>query len=195
MPRKQHKPDSTFQRRWKGKDVWSDASYRKIENAITEYDRVVTRYERKWGCDRLPNLVDMDLRERFWQQMDRLNKAIESNNPIDVEHQVQVTLRAYAALEAKAIEMGATELTNIAWTATSHDSTTTVAVVQDIHEVGNVKRDMPEAKVYSVYEVANIIAAWEKKNSLVGEVKNVFEGAYVSNITDLNKELDDEIPF
>lgn len=194
MPRKQHKPDTAFMRRWKGNDVTSDATYRKIQNAITEYDRVVTQYERKWGCDRLPNLVDMELRNRFWQQMDRLNDAITSNNPIDVEHQVQVTLRAYAALEAKAKEMGGKELTGVAWTATSHDSKVTVAVVQDIHEIGNIKREMPEALVYSVYEVANIIASWSEKSKMVDEVKNVFEGAYVSKIT-LNEELDDEIPF
>lgn len=192
MPRKQHKPDSNFMRGWKGTEVTSQASYRKIQNAITEYDRVVSQYERRWGCDRLPNLVDMDLRDRFWQQMDKLNKAISDNNPIDVEHQVQVTIRAYSALEAKAVEMGGKELTGIAWTATSHDSTTTVAVVQDSNEIPRIKREMPEAMVYSVAEVANIIASWEKQNSLVGEVKNVFEGAHVTKIEEL---IDDEIPF
>lgn len=192
---KRPKPDSTFMRRWKGSEVTSQASYRKIENAITEYDRVVSGYEERWGHDRLPNLVDMDLRDRFWKQMDKLNAAISSNNAIDVEHQVQVTLRGYAALEKKAREMGGKELTGIAWTATSHDGTRTVAVVQDIHEIAGVKKTMPDADVFSVSEVANILAAWKDKNQLAMEVKEVFPGAHVTNITPTGELLDDEIPF
>ena len=189
------KPDTTFERRWKGKAVTSEATYRKIQNAITEYDRVVSGYERRWGHERLPNIVDMELRDRFWKQMDKLNAAIEANNPIDVEHQVQVTIRAYAALEAKAKAMGERELTGVAWTATSHDGKQVVAVVQDVYEIGNVKKQMPDALVYSVSEVANIVASWSEKSSIVDEVKNVFEGAFVSKVTTLNEELDDEIPF
>ena len=194
MARRQHKPDSTAVRRIRGKQVTSEASYRKIQNCLTEFDRVVSDYERRWGCERLPNLVDMELRDRYWKQMDRLNAAIDATNPVDVEHQVQVTLRAYAVLEARAKEMGAKELTGMAWTATSHDGAVTVAVVQDVNEIANIKREMPDALVYSVQEVANIVAAWSEKNKLVDDVKNVFEGAYVSKIT-LKEELDDEIPF
>jgi len=194
--RRIRKPDTTALRRLKGTGVTSSASYRKIQNYLTEYDRVVTDYERRWGVERLPLLVDPELRDRFWSQMDRLNDAIHADSPADVEHQVQVTLRAYAALEAKAREMGGKEIEGIAWTAPMEDGRV-VAIVRDIHEVGVVKKDMPDAMVYSVQEVAAILAAWadQKKAEIVNSVKDVFPGATVTKVTPLADDLDDEIPF
>ena len=189
------KPDSTFERRWKGQTVTSEATYRKIQNAITEYDRVISDYESRWGADRLPNIISMDMREKYWAQMDRLNSAIDSNNPIDVEHHVKVTIKAYASMEAKAKEMGYKELTGIAWTARSHDDKTTIAIVQDVHEIGRVKKEMPDANVYSVSEIANILNNWQDKSDIINQVKDMFPGAHVSKVTPLEKELDDEIPF
>ena len=112
--RRVRKPDSTGMRRLLGTKVTSEASYRKIQNSLTEHDRVVSEYERKWGIDRLPMLVDEALRDRYWQQMDRLNAAIDKEDPIDVEEQVAVTIRAYAALEQKATELGARQIEQIA---------------------------------------------------------------------------------
>ena len=50
-----------------------------------------------------------ELRERFDRQMEKLNTAIDERR--DVEHQVEVTLRGIAVLEAVAIERGAEPLT------------------------------------------------------------------------------------
>ena len=190
------KPDTTALRRLKGTHITNEASYRKIQNHLTEYDRVVSDYERRWGVERLPLLVDTELRDRFWSQMDKLNTALHNESPADVEHQVQVTLRAYAALEAKAREMGNKEIEGIAWTAPMDDGRV-VAIVRDIHELGVIKKDMPDALVYSVQEVAAILAAWndQKKADIVNQVKDLFPGAAVTKVTPLAEHLDDEIPF
>ena len=194
MARRPKKPDGTALRRLMGTAVTGEASYRKVQNHLTTYDQVVSEYERKWGCERLPLLVDEQLRDRFWSQMDKLNHAIEKGTPVDVEHQVQVTLRAYKALEAKAIEMGAKPLEGIAWTAVNGEGQV-VAICKDIYEVSNIKKDMPDAMVYSVQEVAAIIAAWSDKASLVNAVKDAFPGATVTKVTPTEKLIDDEIPF
>jgi len=194
--RRVKKPDATALRRLKGTSVTSDATYRKIQNYLTEYDRVVSDYERRWGVERLPLLVDPELRDRFWSQMDKLNAAIHADNPVEVEHQVQVTLRAYAALEAKARELGNKEIEGVAWTAPMDDGRV-VAIVRDVHEIGVIKKDMPDAMVYSVQEVAAILAAWagQQKNNTVDTIKDMFPGAHVTKVTKLEEELDDEIPF
>ena len=194
--RRVKKPDSTALRRLRGTNITSEASYRKIQNYLTEYDRVVSDYERRWGVERLPALVDPALRDRFWSQMDKLNAAIASNSPVDVEAEVEVTLRGYAALEAKAREMGSKEIEGIAWTAPMEDGRV-IAIVRDVHEIGVIKKDMPDAIVYSVQEVAAILAAWtdQQKNDAVNRVKDLFPGAHVTKVTELEQELDDEIPF
>lgn len=192
--RRVKKPDTTALRRMMGTAVTSEATYRKIQNYLTEYDRVVSEYERRWGIERLPLLVSPELRDRFWQQMDKLNDAIHRDAPNDVEHHVAVTLRAYAALEKEAIAMGGVEIGDDVWTAEVDGKV--VAVVRDVHAVGGIKKEMPDALVYCVQEVAAILAKWSEQNKLVADVKDVFPGAVVTDVKSTMKDkLDDDIPF
>lgn len=178
-----------------GTAVTSEATYRKIQNYLTEYDRVVSDYERRWGIERLPLLVSPELRDRFWQQIDKLNDAIHRDAPNDVEHHVAVTLRAYAALEKEAIAMGGLEIGDDVWTAEAQDGTV-VAVVRDVHAVGGIKKEMPDALVYCVQEVAAIVSKWSEQNKLVADVKDTFPGAVVTSVKPTMKDkLDDDIPF
>jgi hypothetical protein len=61
----------------------------------------------------------------------------------------------------------------------------------------HIKKDMPDALVYCVQEVAVILAKWSEQNTLAVAVKDAFPGAVVSDVkkTDLKDKLDDEIPF
>jgi hypothetical protein len=193
--RKVKKPDATALRRMMGTKVTSEATYRKIQNYLTEYDRVVSDYERRWGVERLPNLVSPELRDRFWQQMDKLNDAIHRDAAVDVEHHVAVTLRAYGALEKEAIALGGKEIGMDVWTA--HADGKVVAIARDEQAVMHIKNDMPEALVYCVQEVAVILAKWSEQNALAVEVKDTFPGATVTDVkpTELEDKLDDIIPF
>ena len=51
--------------------------YSKVQSALVDYDKVASEFERKWGIDRLPELVNAELRERFWEPVHRLNVAID----------------------------------------------------------------------------------------------------------------------
>jgi hypothetical protein len=192
--RRVKKPDTTALRRMMGSNVTSEATYRKIQNYLTEYDRVVSDYERRWGVERLPNLVLPELRDRFWQQMDKLNDAIHRDAAVDVEHHVAVTLRAYAALEKEAIALGGKEIGMDVWTA--HADGKVIAIARDEQAVTHIKKDMPDALVYCVQEVAVILAKWSEQAPVVAEVKDMFPGAVVSDVKPtLKDKLDDEIPF
>ena len=60
---------------------------------LATYDAEVRAREIKWGVDRLPLLVEPELRDRFWAQMEVLNKAIAKGSGIEVEEAVAATVR------------------------------------------------------------------------------------------------------
>jgi hypothetical protein len=174
---------------------------RKCQSALQEYDRVVRGYEAKWGIDRLPDLVDAEMRERWWQQWDKLNAAIERGSGPDLEHAVEVTIRACGVLEARAIELGAKPLTGDRWECELPDGGV-MAIVRDAAEIANVQRGGSYDCVYCVAEVGRIVQQWrsDEAGRAAERVKAVFEGAEVVGIakrkpTPLEKELNDEIPF
>lgn len=170
--------------------------YRKIQDAVIEHDKVVTEYERRWGIDRLPELVGAELRERFLLQCDRLNKAIAMNDADEVRRLVPISCRAYAALEKAAREAGHAELTGEAWEAAMPDGGV-LCVTRTTHEAAKVARERPEAVVWSVEEVANVVGSYEAAK-VVTFAKKAFPGATVEAREDrvpTHEELDDEIPF
>jgi len=174
----------------------SQLEYDRIQNALVEHDRVVAEYEGRWGIDRLQELVSQELREKFYQQRGKLNAAIDANDGKEVQHQVQVMLRAYAALEKAAKDAGQKELTGEYWEMVMPDDRV-LAVTKTMAESGKVARDNPKLVVYSLEEIANILHAQHKeKLDKIEKVKAVFPGAAVTEVKPAIEELiDDEIPF
>jgi hypothetical protein len=170
----------------------SEGARRRMQQALHKYDDVVSAIERKWGIDRLVWLVPVELRDRFEQQMDRLNAAIERQH--DVEHEVEVTLRGVAAIEKAAIDAGAKPLTGEYVEGRMPDGKV-LAIVPTGYEVSKVQQENRDMRVYSVDEVGRIISAWQA-SELVDKVKQTFSGAVVEKVkTTTETILNDEIPF
>ena len=170
----------------------SQMAMRRMQDALHRYDDAVSKVERKWGVDRLIWVVGGDLRDRFEAQMDLLNVAIDKME--DVEHQVDVTLRGVAALEAAAIAAGVQPLGG-EWIEGKMPDGKVLAIVPNDYEVSRVKRDNREMVVYSVDEIGRLLADWDASKT-VDAVKAVFPGATVEKVrTRTEKELNDEIPF
>ncbi len=187
------KPDRGFVR---NVGAVNERVYRKVQDAVIEHDKTVSEYERRWGVDRLPELVPPELRERFLLQCDRLNEAIAMNDVDEVRRLVPVSCRAYAALEKAAREAGHEELTGEAWEAAMPNGGV-LCVTRTTHEAAKVSRERPEAIVWSVEEVANVIGSYEAAKA-VTFAKHSFPGAVVEKREDrapTHEELDDEIPF
>lgn len=165
---------------------------RRMQDALHRYDDVVSEVEGRWGVDRLVWLVGGDLRDRFEQQMDKLNAAIDKMQ--DVEHEVEVTLRGVAALEQAAIAAGAKPLTGDYIEGRMPDGRV-IAITATAYEAGKVKRDNREMVVYSVDEVGRIIEGLNKEAPVVDAIKNAFAGAEVVSVKPVPANLDDEIPF
>jgi len=173
----------------------SQAAMRRQQQSLHKYDDEVNRLERKWGIDRLPWLVPLELRDRFYEQLDKLNAAIDKCEGVD--HEVEVTLRGCAAIERAAIEGGAQPLTGEYIEGRMPDGTV-LAITANGYEAGKVKQDNREMKVFTVDEVGVILEKWLEENkakTLVDEAKNVFPGAVVESIVKNQLLLDDEVPF
>ena len=166
---------------------------RRMQDALHRYDDVVSDVEGRWGVDRLVWLVGGDLRDRFEKQMDRLNAAIDKCDP-SIEHEVEVTLRGVAALEAAAIAAGAKPLTGDYIEGRMPDGRV-IAITATGYEVGKVKRDNREMVVYSADEIGRIIEGLNKEAPVVDAIKNAFAGAEVQSVKPVPANLDDEIPF
>jgi len=172
----------------------SASAYDKTQSAVLEYDKAATAYEERWGRDRLADLASPALRERFYQQVYRMNEAVSAVDHREVAHQVAVTLRGYAALETAALEAGHKPLEGRFWDAPMPDGRV-LCVCPDHHEAGKVARQRKgdNVLVYSVEEVANILATNEAAKA-VDIIKNAFPGATVTGSRKA-EVYDDEIPF
>jgi len=168
-------------------------SMRRMQDALHRYDDVVSEVEGRWGVDRLVWLVGGELRDRFEQQMDRLNTAIDKCDP-SIEHEVEVTLRGVAALEQAAIAAGAKPLSGDYIEGRMPDGRV-IAITATGYEAGKVKRDNREMVVYSVDEIGHIIEGLNKEAPVVDAIKNAFAGAEVQSVKPVPANLDDEIPF
>jgi len=172
-----------------------DVNYKRIQGALMDHDATVSSYEVRWGVDRLQELVSFELREKFYQQRDRLNKAIDSNDGMEVVRQVEVTSRAYAKLEQEAIARGHSEVTGDYFEAAMADGKV-LAVCKTKADCVKVARDNREMVVYSVDEIAHLLSVQSKPVvDKVNEVKSIFPGAEIVSIKPIDEPLDDEIPF
>ena len=170
----------------------------RINEAVHMHDRVVSDVEKRWGMDRLQELVSEDTRRKFHLQREKLWNALTKNDGRDALHQAQVMCRAYEVLEREARELGAKELTGDYIEGLMPDGRV-LAITVDKFEAGKVARDNRDMVVYSIEEVARILSikddeAKAKINDAVAKVKGIFAGAEVVSVKPL-EDIDDEIPF
>ena len=192
-------PKGKTSREWRFYPSERDAD--KCRAALATYDAKVRAAEVKWGIDRLPLLVEADLRDRFWAQMDVLNKAIDKGSGVEVEEAVASTIRGVEALERRAIELGAEPVSGEVWEETT-PSGAVVAVCRDRAEIAKIRDSGRIDRVYAMSEIAAIVEAFEegKAGETTKKVKSLFEGATIESVKKKSREeiiaeLNDEIPF
>ena len=199
MATRKRVPKGKTSRDWRFYPSERDAD--KCRAALATYDAKVRAAEVKWGIDRLPLLVEADLRDRFWAQMDVLNKAIDKGSGVEVEEAVASTIRGVEALERRAIELGAEPVSGEVWEETTPKGAV-VAVCRDRAEIAKVRDSGRIDRVYAMSEIAAIVEAFEegRAGETTKKVKSLFEGATIESVKKKSKEeiiaeLNDEIPF
>jgi len=146
--------------------------------------------------DRLPELVDAELRERFWQTVYRLNVAIDKNDPDEGRRHADAAARGWYALDRAASDAGALPPSGEGWDARI-DETRVLRVCRTIEDATVSQRERPDVVAVSVEEVARIWKIWDERD-ILAQAKQAFPGAEIFEARvkkDGGEAPNDEIPF
>lgn len=139
-----------------------------LESSLYGIDAMARTMEAKWGRDRLPQLADDDLRAKFFRQRAKVTATMEAaweadrltldtlNAAVSAAAAMQ---RAWSALDAAATAAGHLPSPGVVLGELRLPDGSIAALVQDYAEAGLVLAHRSYQAVYSLDEVAAIIAA------------------------------------
>lgn len=188
-PRRQRKGDRLLN---------PDASADQIQcdYGIAPMDRLALEYDRKWGIDRLPELVSPDTASKYGFSIAKLNEAIETSNPELCKQWAAVCMRGLNAMDAEATQLGHKPASGDFWEY-EYDGLK-FAVLRDGAEWKTAKDARPDLKFFTLREIAVALKATRLNHPAVDQAKESFPKAEVASVktkTPLEIELNDEIPF
>jgi hypothetical protein len=181
-----------------------------VADQIALVDATVSAMERKWGIGRLRLLVSEATRDRFDQAQEMwagaCREAAKPPHPApaitrlkDVGSMMQ---RAWAALDAEAVQVGAAVLVPEWWEVAPDDASSPVLCITRTHQeahalVALAKAEKRAVEVWTLAEVGRVIRA----NSLISAIKAGFPGATVTpssrmrpEAADVERMVFDDIP-
>lgn len=170
-----------------------------IIQTVTEH---ANEMNRRWGFNRLPHIVGIDLMQKFKAQQRKWQAAcfecVGSLMPADLERvkrHGEAMIRAYAALEREALALGKSPAPPGQWEFELADGAT-IVLVRTRAEMGNVERE-PNAQVWCLEEIGEII----RKFPELALAKDMFPEAEIirmapgPEVKELVDDLLEEIPF
>ena len=81
-----------------------------MNSRLVELSVVKREHEKRWGINRLIELVDSEFRIKVWRQAERVFEASVSRDEVKLDRAVNGMVKAYAALETWAVENGVPEM-------------------------------------------------------------------------------------
>ena len=158
----------------------------KRDMLLAPLDGLAREMDRKWGIDRLPELVGADMAAIWGTTLANLNKAV-SNGWVEVDQKkaqadiaacVASAMRGLQAMDASAEGAGASkaDITALEYKA---DNGTVIVVTQDERSWPAIQAERPDVVVYSLREVANALEASKGVFDMVNETKKHFPKAVV----------------
>jgi len=81
-----------------------------MNSRLVELSVVKRDHEKRWGINRLIELVDSEFRIKVWRQAERVFEASVSRDEVKLDRAVGGMVKAYAALETWAVENGVPEM-------------------------------------------------------------------------------------
>ncbi len=170
----------------------SDAEI-KTDFATGPFDEMARAMDRKWGVNRLPDLVSPEMNQRWAQAMINLNFAINSADPELTAARVAACLRGFAAMDREAEAAGHKPIPPAAQEIEVGGKL--CAVLWDDAQWPAYMALRPGVRTYSPREVANALDAY---GGTVAAIKDQWPGSQVTAVrkpTPLEEALDDSIPF
>jgi hypothetical protein len=168
-------------------DQWSG-----IAEALKPLDRLAREMELKWGAGRLPALVEPELASLFGKAKDKLNEAIQCNDPDMIVRRVQVMIRGWEKLDAVA---SAAELETLPPRTLGYSHAGRAYVVVLEPQDYDIARHAA-AEVATVVALAELLEAYKIIEGRVGGVLKAFPGAQIREVRTPRISFDgDDIPF
>ena len=115
-----------------------------MNSRLVELSVVKREHEKRWGINRLIELVDSEFRIKVWRQAERVFEASKSRDEVKLDRAVTGMVKAYAALESWAVENGVPEMPAI--TAVEHEMQdgSVMVVVGNHHDATLYQQFRPE---------------------------------------------------
>jgi hypothetical protein len=172
-----------------------DATKAQIEcdYAIAPMDRLALEMDRKWGIDRLPELVTPEMATRYGQAMAHMNECIRLGDPAKCVAAANNCIRGLHAMDAEATKLGKQPASG-AYTEYDLDGWK-IGILHDDAEWRTAEAARPDLQFFSLREAA-IALKTKIDTPPIAAVKAAFPGArVVEHRTPLNTLLNDSIPF
>lgn len=155
------------------------------------FDQAVREMDRKWGVDRLPEIVAPESAAKWGKAMAGLNDAINSEDADKVKFWVEVCLRGLKAMDDEAIKSGHPISDPMIWEYQYEGQT--YGIIEDGRHWPAAYAKRPGLVIFTMREAA--IALHAHRNGLVEAVKLAFPGAEIAGIRDRGQNLEDDIDF
>ena len=163
----------------------------KADLSLAPFDAAARAMDKRWGIDRLPEIVSTESAAKWGKAMAGLNGAIDANDPDKVKFWVEICLRGLAAMDAEAVSLGRPVSDPMIW---EHEYEGQVyGIIEDGREWPTAYAKRPGIAIFSMREVA--IALHEHRNGLVNAAKLAFPGAEVKHVRRPKADLEDDLDF
>ena len=163
----------------------------KADLSLAPFDAAVREMDKRWGVDRLPELVSVESAAKWGRAMAGLNAAIDAQDPDKVKFWVEICLRGLTAMDAEAVSLGRLVSDPMIW---EHEYEGQVyGIIEDGREWPAAYAKRPGIAIHTMREVA--VALHEHRNGLVNAVKLAFPGAEVKAVRRAPQDLEDDFDF
>ena len=165
----------------------------RCDYAVAPFDHMAHAMDRKWGVDRLVELVPPEMAERYGAAMAKLNAAIDAADPEQVSLRAGVCMRGMAAMDKAATEAGAEPASQDVWLVQADGKE--FGLLRDARAWQSVQEKHPGVRLISEREMILAIEMYQRSlaGQMVQAVKDSFPQADVIKIP--NDSLDDPLPF
>ena len=159
--------------------------------ALGGLDRMAREMDRKWGVDRLPDLVSPEMAVKYGSAMGKLNAAVRESDVAHTVARAEVCVRGLRAMDAAADAAGMPHSDPDIW-----------EYQIDGHTFGIIAdgRDWPAAYAkregITIHTMREVALALKHYGQIVVDVKQAFNGAEVVAVRKTKEKIEyEEIPF
>jgi hypothetical protein len=117
-----------------------------MNSRLVELSVVKRQHEKRWGINRLIELVDSEFRIKVWRQAERVFEASKSRDEMKLDRAVNGMVKAYAALETWAVENGVPEMPAIVAVEHEMQDGSVMVVVGNHHDATLYQQFRPDVQ-------------------------------------------------